>query len=77
MNEDVRENQPVETNEYLRRNLNVARAVGAESLAQSILDQLGRMKRPPKWLVEKVRGIEERVQPLAAELAAYRNQVKP
>jgi hypothetical protein len=77
MNDPISTNQPVETNEYLRRNLNVARAVGAETLARSILARLGSAKRPPKWLVEKMRGIQERVQPLAAELAAYRNQVKP
>ena len=61
--------------EYLRRNLLVAKAVGAISLADSILKRLGAAKRPPKWLVEQTQGIRERLDGLPRELAAYRGEL--
>ena len=58
--------------EYLRRNLMVCKAVGAKANAASALTRLRQQKRPPKWLVKALEGIEERVQPLSYELANYR-----
>ena len=62
--------------EYLRRNLNVAKAIGARAGAEAILKRLEGVRRKPKWLVEAVKGIHERVAPLSRELAAYRDEEK-
>lgn len=58
--------------EYLRRNLLVAKAMGARGAALVALERLGEQKRPPKWIVEAFRSIEERVEPLPRELAEWR-----
>jgi hypothetical protein len=60
--------------EYLRRNLLVAKAEGAKANASVALKRLEMQTRPPKWLVDYLRGILERVAPLPAELALWRNQ---
>lgn len=59
--------------EYLRRNLLVCGAVGAQAGTQSAIERLRKMKHPQKWLLEALRGIEERVEPLAADLARWRD----
>lgn len=59
--------------EYLRRNLLVAKAIGARANAGVALDRLQAHKRPPKWLVDYLRGIVERCEPLPADLARWRD----
>jgi hypothetical protein len=59
--------------EYLRRNLNVAKAAGANANAEATLKRLRAMQNPPKWLIASLEGIAERTKPLPAELAAYRD----
>lgn len=59
--------------EYLRRNLVVAKAVGAKAGVSKSLKRLEQMSRPPKWLVTSLRGALERADPLPAELARWRD----
>ncbi len=59
--------------EYLRRNLLVAKAVGAKANASVALERLEMQTRPPKWLCEYLRGIIERVSPLPTDLAKWRD----
>lgn len=61
--------------EYLRRNLLVCSAVGANANAQSALKRLRAQKRPPKWLGALLEGIEERTAKLPGPLACYRGAV--
>lgn len=58
--------------EYLRRNLLVAKAVGANANAKAALARLELQKRPPQWLVAYLKGIIERTEPLGPALACYR-----
>lgn len=62
--------------EYLRRNLNVAKAAGAAAGARSILNKLGARKRVPKWLTKAVYDIYARAKYLPRELANYRDEAK-
>jgi len=62
--------------EYLRRNLLVCKAVGAQAAALKILERMHGWQRAPKWLEKSVRDILERVTPLPHELAAYRDQTR-
>lgn len=59
--------------EYLRRNLLHAKAIGAKANASTALKRLEMQTRPPQWLVNALRGILERVDPLPAELARWRD----
>lgn len=59
--------------EYLRRNLLLAKAIGAKAGASTALKRLEMQTRPPKWLVNALRGILERCDPLPAELAKWRD----
>lgn len=59
--------------EYLRRNLMVAKAYGAKAGVSRSLKRLEQMSRPPKWLVASLRGVLERCDPLPEELAKWRN----
>lgn len=60
--------------EYLRRNLLVAKAVGARSYIPGARKRLLAMKRPPKWLLTILDGMDKRLEPLPAALADYRDQ---
>lgn len=60
--------------EYLRRNLLLASAIGAGAGARVALERLRATKRPPKWLIEALEGIQERVEPLPRALSDYRNE---
>jgi len=67
-----------ESSEYLRRNLHVAKAIGALASTDAALNRLRAMKRrPPQWLIASLSGIRERVAPLSRELAAYRDLKGP
>lgn len=59
--------------EYLRRNLLVCKAVGANANTKAALKRLRAQKRPPQWLVGYLEGIIERTAPLSADLARWRN----
>src|SRR5690606_25772985 len=61
--------------EYLRRNLQVAKVVGAHAAAESALKRLAEMKKPPKWIVDAFMAIESRTESLSPDLAAYRDQL--
>jgi hypothetical protein len=59
--------------EYLRRNLVVAKACGAKAGVSKSLKRLEQMSRPPKWLVRSLQDVLERADPLPAELAKWRD----
>lgn len=58
--------------EYLRRNLLVAKAIGAHANSSAALKRLQATTRPPQWLVKYLEGIIERTEPLVSALACYR-----
>lgn len=60
--------------EYLRRNLEVAKAAGAHAGSLAAIKRLLNMKRPPMWLLAKLEGIRDRTEGLSKELAAWRDQ---
>lgn len=64
-----------ETEEYLRRNLIHASAVGMKANAQYALDRLNTHKSAPLWLLDTLAGIVERGEKVCPELAAHRNEV--
>lgn len=59
--------------EYLRRNLLVAKAIGARENARATLARLNGCAYAPKWLWERLQGIIDRCEPLPADLALWRN----
>lgn len=59
--------------EYLRRNLQVASAVGATAAARTALERLGKMKRPTKWISDAFKSVQDRTETLAADLAEWRD----
>jgi hypothetical protein len=61
------------SNEYLRRNLLVAKAIGIEAGAKAAIDRLNRTKKTPKWLITTLTGILERAKELPKDLAKYRD----
>lgn len=61
--------------EYLRRNLLVCRAIGANRNAKAALRRLQGQRRPAKWLVTYLQGIIDRTEGLPGELACYRAAV--
>ena len=65
-----------EMQEYLRRNLLVAKAHGAHENAMAALRRVEKQKRPPKWLVLALQRIAIRAKPLPKDLARYRDQMK-
>lgn len=60
--------------EYLRRNMEVAKAVGAHANTLSAIERLMKMKHPPIWMLHALQGIRDRTAGLATELAAWRDQ---
>ena len=68
-------NSPV-LEEYLRRNIECAKAYGANANVSSIIERLREQKRVPKWLLEKLQGIEDRTKNLGLEMANYRDELK-
>lgn len=63
--------------EYLRRNLLVAKACGAAAGVRTIQMRLRQTKRPAKWLLMALEEIADRIRPLAGELADHRNEINP
>lgn len=64
-------------NEYLRRNLLQASAVGAEANAKAALKRVRGWKNPPKWLVKELEGIAARAKLVAEEMAEHRDELDP
>jgi hypothetical protein len=60
--------------EYLRRNMQVAKAAGANANATVALRRLRGMNRPPQWMVACLLGIIERTEGLSHELSQWRDQ---
>jgi hypothetical protein len=63
--------------EYLRRNRHVAAAIGARAAIDLALERLGGRPRTPQWLIDLLLSAHRRVEPLPAELAAWRNLLLP
>jgi hypothetical protein len=61
--------------EYLRRNMQVAKVVGAHAETKTALKRLSEMKNPPKWIIESFKAIESRTENLSPDLAAYRDEL--
>lgn len=62
--------------EYLRRNLIHASAVGAEANAKAALQRVSGWSNPPKWLVAALEGIIERCEKVAPEVARHRDEIE-
>lgn len=65
-----------DVDEYLRRNLLHAAALGCEANARYVAGRLRDMSRPPKWLVRYLDSIVERAERVAAEMARHRDEVR-
>jgi hypothetical protein len=64
--------------EYLRRNLLHASAVGCMGNAKASLKRLRARKTPaPLWLIRSLEGIAERAERVAREMAVHRDEAKP
>ena len=59
--------------EYLRRNLMVAKAIGAHAAARKALERLAGLKRRPKWLMEAFESVRVRTVALPPDLARWRD----
>jgi hypothetical protein len=61
--------------EYLRRNLLVCKAIGANANAKGALKRLKATKRPAQWMLDYLQGIIDRTEELGPALACYRSVV--
>lgn len=59
--------------EYCRRNLQVARVIGAKAAVDQALEHARALKRFPKWLTAYLESAAERLPGLSKDLAAYRD----
>ena len=59
--------------EYLRRNVVLASAGGAQASIDAALDRLAKLKRPPRWLVTQLEMAKVRADKLPTELAKWRD----
>jgi hypothetical protein len=59
--------------EYLRRNLEVCKAVGANANAKAAIERLLKMKNKPVWMLVAMEGIRDRTEGLSKELAQWRD----
>jgi hypothetical protein len=64
------------TKEYLRRNLIVCGACGAEIIAKKAIERVRAWKHQPNWLLAALAGIYERVHPTKRELAEHRDEIR-
>ncbi len=62
--------------EYLRRNLLLAGAYGANAGLDTAIKRLRSTKRPPSWLLKSLAEVKARIEPLPYALDAYRNLAK-
>lgn len=63
------------TQEYLRRNVLLARSIGVRAGVESILSRLEKTKLPPLWLITALGEALDRMQEIPKELAAHRDEV--
>jgi hypothetical protein len=68
-------NRPLKSFEYARRKLLHAKAVGAHAKARAVWLRLRAQTRTPKWLVNELAGIVERIKPVADEMARHRDEM--
>lgn len=59
--------------EYLRRNLEVAKAEGIRANSRVAIERLLKMKKKPVWMLVALEGIRDRAEGLPKELAQWRN----
>lgn len=64
------------TTEYLRRNQEVCKAIGAHANSKSAIARLQAVKRAPRWIVQAFEGIRDRTAALPAELASWRDSAE-
>lgn len=65
------------TEEYLRRNLIHAKAVGVRAGLYEALRRLNGTRRPPKWLTKLLSAEYLKANAVAEEVAKHRDEVKP
>lgn len=63
--------------EYLRRNLEVAKAFGVISYVETIERRLLFGKRPQKWLLNMLYEMKIRARSIQNELIEHRNEINP
>lgn len=63
-------------NEYLRRNLIHAKAVGVYYGMKAMLERVEALKRQPKWLIRMLKTEIEKAESVHKEIAAHRNEIK-
>jgi hypothetical protein len=68
-------NSPV-AEEYLRRNLVVAKAYGAKAGVAKALERVRQNKSSPKWLRKALMEAQSRLDGVPSEMAAYRDELK-
>ena len=59
--------------EYLRRNLECAKAEGIRANTRTAIERLLKMKRKPVWMLAALEGIRDRADGLPKELARWRD----
>ena len=59
--------------EYHRRNIQVARVIGAEAAVTQALDRAREVKSIPQWLIRYLESAAERLPGLQSDLAAWRD----
>ena len=59
--------------EYLRRNLLVCQAIGANANAKAALKRLYATKRPAQWMVAYLEGIVDRTEKIIPAVVGYRS----
>ena len=59
--------------EHHRRNIQVARVVGAKAAVDLALERAKNVKSMPKWLIEYLNNAAERLPGLSTDLAAWRD----
>lgn len=63
--------------EYLRRNIEVAKCVGALSASAKALERVKSWAEPRLWLVRSLQAAVERLESCKTELVRHRDEVKP
>lgn len=66
---------PADMDEYLRRNLLVAKSIGITANVGVALKRLEEQSMPPKWLIGLLKGIVDRNLLIPRELAAHRDEI--
>jgi len=59
--------------EYRRRNIQVARVIGAKAAVDQALTRARTLKHFPKWMIDYLESAAERLPGLSTDLASYRD----